>query len=109
MQTLLVYPGHARIENLMAVKRERKPCTPSERAAQDRAMRARKSYPKFDRYSCYMQSVAELASELGADVVGMYEEWLSRCESLLFTGDHDVEDCEQLALEHVRDAYRRAS
>jgi len=93
----------------MAVKRIAKQLSAKERAVEDRVMRAKKSYPKFDRYGGYMQAVAELASELGADVVGMYEEWLARCESLLFTGDHDVEDCESMALEHVRDAYRRAS
>ncbi len=72
-------------------------------------MRARKSYPRIDRHGVYMEAVAELARETGADVVAAYEEFSERCTALLYTGDHDIEDAEALALEHARDAYRRAS
>lgn len=72
-------------------------------------MRAKKSYPRTDRYGVYMEACAELASELGADVASVYEEWTERSQAYLFTAEMDVDDCEARALDDVRAAYRRAS
>lgn len=71
--------------------------------------RIRKSYPRFDRHGGYMEACAALAEETGCDVESCYAEWIERAEARLYTAEAEIEDCERLALEDVRTAYRRAS
>lgn len=71
--------------------------------------RIRKSYPRFDRHGGYLEACAELARETGADAGAIYDEWNDRAIARLHAGEIEVEDAERLALEDVRDWYRRAS
>ena len=93
----------------MAIKQPKKPLTPNERAMTDRATRARKSYPRFDRHGGYMEACAALAEETGCDVVSAYSEWRDRVEARLYTGMVDVDDAESAAMNDVRERYRNAS
>lgn len=76
---------------------------------QDRVLRAKKSYPRIDSHGEWMRCCSELAEETGADVAAVYEEWNDRVSAMLYTGEHDVYEAEQRAMDHIRTAYRMAS
>lgn len=71
----------------------------------DRVKRAKRSYANIDRYGEWMKCCAELAEDVGADVVAVYSEWQDRVTALLMTSEPDVYEAEQLAMNHVRAAW----
>lgn len=93
----------------MAARQPKQALTAKDKAVADRVSRAKRSYPKLDRHGVYLEALAELAQETGANVSAVHEEWADRCTAMLYTGDYDTEDAEAASLEHVRAAYRKAS
>jgi hypothetical protein len=89
----------------MAVKRITTAPTPKERAAMDRVTRAKKSYPRIDRHGAYRELCAELATETGADVVSIWEEFQERAGTRMYCGELEIEDAERLAMDDVRERF----
>lgn len=89
----------------MAAKQPKPEPTAAERAVQDRVKRAKRSYPRVDRYGHYMTACSELAQECGGDVVTIYAEFESRVTALLYTDEPDLYEAEQRAMDHVRAAW----
>lgn len=93
----------------MAVKKPKPLPTSKELQIMDRVQRAKRSYPKQDRHGIYREACAELAEETGADVESVWEDFGHRAAVRQYLAEIDIDEAERLALEDVRDQYRRAS
>jgi hypothetical protein len=75
----------------------------------EQIQRIKRSQPKVDRHGVYREACAELAEETGGDVESIWEEFTERAATRQYLAEADVDTAEQLALEDVRERYRRAS
>ena len=75
----------------------------------DRVQRAQRSYPKVDRHGGYREACIALAEETGGDVESIWDEFQERAGTRMFCGELEIEDAERLAMEDVRERFRRAS
>ncbi len=75
----------------------------------DRVQRAKRSYPKVDRHGAYRELCIELAEETGGDVESIWEEFQERAGTRMYLGELEIEDAEKLAMDDVRERFRRAS
>ncbi len=97
----------------LSSKPRRKPATPTEKAQlaqqQDRADRARRSYPKLDRTGEYREKCVELAEEVGANAEHVWEEFEERASVRWYLGVMTRDAAEELAWGDVQERWSKTS
>ncbi len=97
-------------EDLLPSKPKSRPPTPEQRAAvraqDDRADRARRSYPKLDAAGTYRDKCSELAQECGVEFADVWEEWTERAAVREWCGALNRSEAERLAFDDVCTRFR---